>query len=136
MFLRSRKNCSNIDVYHVKSQDLKERFRERGYPKSFLEKSRIWDLQDRTQILQKKERQNYQKEEDRVGMVTRYSVHWHRLQSLMNDHWHILLLDTRLEKILGKRPCIIVRKAPTIDDTLVRREFKMSIREPMYIQPL
>lgn len=43
------------------------------------------------------------KDMGKVGLVTRYGTHWYQLQSHLNEHWHILMLDRRMEQLIGKK---------------------------------
>lgn len=64
---------------------------------------------------------------DKIGLVTTYSTHWDHLKGILGKHCHLLILDNGLKQILGFRPSVIAKRAPTIGDTLVHSEYTCSV---------
>ncbi|XP_040206678.1 uncharacterized protein LOC120937480 [Rana temporaria] len=125
-FLRIRRNCTQIKDFHKESKELGQRFRKRGYPNSTIRQAKLRAVkQTREKILglEPDDERKGKMDRERVGLVTTYGTHWDYLRQILGKHWHLLMLDNKLKQILGPRPNMIAKRAPTIGDTLVHSEY-------------
>lgn len=64
-----------------------------------------------------------QVKDEKTGVVTQFGRHWNKLRSLLEKYWPTLMLEKRLEQILGQQPVLIAIRAPTLGDILVHSEY-------------
>lgn len=85
-----QRNCSTEEDYRNESEQLYRRFRERGYSHPALKRAKkIAGQKSTVNLLQPCEKT--QKQTDALmRLITPYGTHWHQVNSILSNHWHIL----------------------------------------------
>lgn len=73
---------------------------------------------DRLILIKDKEYNNQQI--DRVPIILDYNVQHRQVERIIQRHWHMLQADKHLHTILPNKPKFVYKKAPTIQDNLVK----------------
>lgn len=95
-----------------------DRFLQRGYsPKTLDAALERASSIDRNTLLIRKPTPAKQ---DRVFFSTRYSTDAPSIVNAIKNNWDLLKCDESLKKIFDKRPIFSYRRAPTLNDRLVR----------------
>ncbi|CAJ0923823.1 unnamed protein product [Ranitomeya imitator] len=120
-FLRLRRNCSNIKMFHSQAGDMFTRFREKNYPPHILTAAyNVAANADRQQLLQKNEQKL---EDEKIRIIGTFDSQHQKVRGILNKHWDILRMDPDLRDLLGARPDITFRKGRSLKDSLVHSHY-------------
>ncbi|XP_072010869.1 uncharacterized protein [Engystomops pustulosus] len=120
-FLRIRRICSSDDDFEIQADDLKNRFRQRGYSNRSL-KLAYWRAKrtPRQTLLSLKEKPAIP---DQVRFITNYHSQWHLMRQTLERFWPILQSDPIIEKYITPHPSVTARRAKNLRDILVRSHY-------------
>ncbi|XP_078524701.1 uncharacterized protein LOC144797794 [Lissotriton helveticus] len=114
-FLRLRRNCTDLEDFYRHAQEMKTKFRERGYPKKLIEHSlKRARFYDRDCLLSKKEKK---KTQDKIVMVSQYSAIANQVKNIINRNWKIVNNGPDITTL--ERPLYAYRKNKNLRSTLV-----------------
>lgn len=95
-FLRYRRNCSDIRDYKTQAIQLKEKFRERGYPSRVIDQAYKRALfNNRESLLTPTPRTSG--EDNKVNLITTYSPYSYMIQRIIKKHSNVLQSTSVLE---------------------------------------
>lgn len=98
---------------------MSQRFEKRGYKHKTINTAYIKTKSvTREQLLVKKQRQ--QQSSNQVYFVTQYSSEANGIKQIIEKNWDILKCDSLLREALPDSPPISFRRAPTLNDKLVK----------------
>ncbi|KAG8583702.1 hypothetical protein GDO81_008509 [Engystomops pustulosus] len=90
-YLRARRNCSDIPEYLAAAADLKDRFQDRGYPRSILRDAHQNALsQRRDNLLTPRIRDE---SSDCVRIIATYDAQHERIREILSTFWRLLQMD-------------------------------------------
>lgn len=101
---------------------MKNRFLQRGYPSSWVD--RAYNLafkKTRSELLKKSVKKQKQFS---VTCITQYSSHSNSIRSIFKKHWHILQSDPTLSAMFQHPPLFVNRRGKNLRDQLVHADFK------------
>lgn len=110
-YLRLRHNGSSELYFHEQAQDLRQRFRERGYPDRILQKAYRNALsRERSTLLTHK----LNNDNDSVMRVTGiFDEASGPIRTILTRHWGILNLDPDIRDLVGTRPQSMYKRGPS-----------------------
>lgn len=116
-FAHIRRNCDLDEDYWTQSGILLDKFLEKGYNRSELQKIRLEvSNANNNHVTNKKKKDNQFK----LAFVTGYNVDYKQVEKLVIKYWPILLKDSTLNNILPRRPSFIYRKAPGLRNMIAK----------------
>lgn len=59
-----------------------------------------------------------------MRLITPYCTHWHQVNSIFLNHWHILTRSKHIREIVGDRPSMVAKRVKNLSDTLVHLEYQ------------
>lgn len=118
-FQRLKRICDTEEEFERNAQDMHQRFKTRGYQKrTILRAYNKAKCLPREQLLVSKEKN--QQRSDNVYFVTQYSNHANKIKRIIERNWDLLKSDSVLREALPDAPTISFRRAPTLNDKLVK----------------
>ncbi|CAJ0929381.1 unnamed protein product, partial [Ranitomeya imitator] len=130
-YLRVRRNCSDPAIFRTQAYDLRERFRERGYPDEVLDPAfRNAMSRERHTLLQT---HRELEAENTPRIIGTYDNQTNRVFSVLKKHWGILQLDETLADIIPNRPQITFRRGRSLKDRLVHSHYKRPKQEGTWL---
>ncbi|XP_056417128.1 uncharacterized protein LOC130358228 isoform X1 [Hyla sarda] len=117
-FLRIRRICSTEQDFEKQADELKTRFRDRGYSEKWI-RSAYWRAKHskRETLLQHK---RTLKKDNRVRFITKFHAQTDAIHEILKKYWSILPLDPILKLYVQKYPSVTYRRATNLKDILVR----------------
>ncbi|XP_056391573.1 uncharacterized protein LOC130284811 isoform X1 [Hyla sarda] len=120
-YLRARRICSTESTFHQQADDLRQRFKDRGYSNRNIKKAyNRAKVQQRSQLLRPKQPLPTN---EQVRFVTKFNVQWHQMYQCMEKFWPILTVDPILKQYVTDRPAITARRVQNLKDMLVKSEY-------------
>lgn len=118
-FQRLKRICDKEEDFNIRAQDMTQRFKERGYKNSVINKAynKVRNISRDELLRQKRESQD---SDNSVYFVTQYSTDANRIKKIIKSNWEIGMSDPYLREVMPESPSIAFRKAPTIKDKIVR----------------
>lgn len=120
-FYRLRRICQTTDDFVEKAEEMKGRFRERGYPDAWVNNAFEAALKkSRADLLKKSKRKE---KKFSVTCITSYSPHSHIIRPIFKKHWHLLKSDPELSHIMHDMPLFVYKRERNLRDLLVHADF-------------
>ncbi|XP_069483860.1 uncharacterized protein [Ambystoma mexicanum] len=117
-YLRIRRNCTDLYDFNQQADELDIRFRDRGYPRSLIKRSRKRALfTDRALLLTNKTPQS---EAENMTCVLTHGIKAFEVKKIILKHWDIVRLDLPEEP----PPRFAFKRAPNIRDKLIHSRFR------------
>lgn len=117
-YLRLRRNCSSETMFQEQAKDLRERFKERGYPDKLLRDCYKNALaQERASLLVKKRTDT---NEAIVRVIGTFDEASGPIKKILTKHWNILGLDPDLRDVVGTYPQVTYRRGSSLRDKLTK----------------
>ncbi|MEE6515317.1 hypothetical protein FKM82_023969 [Ascaphus truei] len=117
-FLRLGRLCSTDESFLAQADELKGRFRERGYEERDLESAFQHALQtDRNDLIKKRKSKKSIKRDDAAQVplfITTFSKQAEQIRHILQKHWGFLKLDSELDPYTVQKPRMVFKKAKTI----------------------
>lgn len=111
-----RGKCTNVDDYIIQANMIGDRFVHKAYNKGFIEDKFTEVAQmDRGKLIEYKIQQVCQSDQP---IILDYSIQHRKIEKII--HWHILQTDKHLQSILPNRPRYIYKRAPIIQNQVVK----------------
>ncbi|XP_069612068.1 uncharacterized protein [Ranitomeya imitator] len=123
-FYRIRRNCSTQEDFRRHSQDLTQRFKNRGYPRKVIANAYSTAKEvDRGSLLQPR-----QKTAPRpLGVITTFNNQWQEVRGILTKYWGILCSEPKLKPHISERPSLIARRPKNLKDCLSHSHFKRQV---------
>ncbi|XP_075450781.1 uncharacterized protein LOC142491850 [Ascaphus truei] len=131
-FLRLRRLCSTRESFLAQAEDLKRRFRDRGYVERDLESAFNYALEtDREYLLKKrnpKKTLSNNINNQCPLFITTFSKQAEQIRHILQKHWGILKLDTDLDPYTTQKPRMVFKKAKTIGNYVSPSLFELKAK--------
>ncbi|XP_068114979.1 uncharacterized protein [Hyperolius riggenbachi] len=125
-FLRIRRNCSSEVDFQREAAEMYDRFRDRGYGHEALCSGAERAIQTpRSELLKKQDRSLEQATKGNTScpsFISSYNSNWSRIRDILTRHWSVLQIDPVFGSIVGERPPLVARRAPSLRDRLVHSD--------------
>uniref|UniRef100_A0A8C5R1Q4 Reverse transcriptase domain-containing protein n=1 Tax=Leptobrachium leishanense TaxID=445787 RepID=A0A8C5R1Q4_9ANUR len=119
-YIRLRRTCSSLDEFKLKAINLREMFKQKGYPNRCLKKAYQNALMiDRHLALQDKKTND----EKCIRMIGNFDTGWHEIHQICERFWPLLTQDPHLCKVLPKHASITTRRCSNIGDQVTHSHF-------------
>lgn len=116
-FLRLRRNCTDCDTFMVQARMLKDRFVEKGYSSSDLDKEIENACKvDREALLQ--DRPKEPNDAFKWSFLTSFSTQHRHIKRIFQHHWDVLKTDKILGPLLPETPKVVFRGVPSLRNKL------------------
>ena len=121
--LRGKRICSNQKDFEIYSDHLKKSFVKRGYKEDELATSieRSNTVSRAIALQQVPKAQN-----NRMTFITTYNRTNPNIKEVLQKHWHLLQLDTKLANIFSEQPMIAFKRNKNLGDFLGSKSLKNS----------
>ena len=120
-FLRVRRNCTLNSDYEKHSKYLKDKYIQRGYPESLVERSRIKaSTIDRNLLLKQNPTNSSKKKENVVPLILMHHPSNHQVHKIISDNWGCLMYSELCKKALPEKPLFVSRRSTNLRDTLIK----------------
>ncbi|CAJ0937918.1 unnamed protein product [Ranitomeya imitator] len=130
-YLRVRRNCSSPATFRTQAFDLRERFRDRGYPDEVLDPAfRNALSKDRRTLLHSKKKSDG---EDTLRIIGTYDNQVNQVFSILRKHWNILQTVEILAGIIPNKPQITFHRGRSLRDRLVHSHYKRPKHEGTWL---
>ncbi len=117
-FIRLRRICSNEEDYHIKAKEMSERFEQRGYDKSLIDRAiEKANRKEREELLNPAPTQHDDKND--ITFVTEYSTASRQLKQIINRHWKVLECDPSLDHLSSSRPRFCFKRGRNVRNSVV-----------------
>ncbi|XP_056397544.1 uncharacterized protein LOC130292572 [Hyla sarda] len=118
-YLRVKRNCSSPASFHSEANELRKRFKLRGYPDRILKQAYVQtkDL-DRVTLLRSKPRDQDQNPPP-IRIVGTFDAAAREVRNVISNHWSILKTDPIIGPLIEDRPMITYRRGKNLGDHLV-----------------
>ena len=119
-FQRLRRICDKQDDFEQKASDMHVRFQQRGYKPDVLDQSlnKVKSVA-RADLLRKTHKPKPSKQ---IYFVTQHSREAGKVKDIIKRNWAIIESDPSLRDIFTEPPSFSYRRAPTLNDKLVRSD--------------
>ncbi|XP_075428447.1 uncharacterized protein LOC142466834 isoform X1 [Ascaphus truei] len=122
-FLRLRRNCSTLEAFVHRADEMRERFLSRGYDDTNLEQAYQHALHTDRNTLINMSLGGSAKDIPVVNteapfFITNFSEQANSIKAIIRKHWTTLSLDPLLSKMVCVGPKIVFRRAPTLGNML------------------
>ncbi|XP_041429845.1 uncharacterized protein LOC121397297 [Xenopus laevis] len=115
-FMRVKRVVSEQENEYKRTEEMRKRFSQRGYPKTLLN-SCIQDIREISQNEQRK-----QKDTDRLAFVSKFSVASNGLRKIIQKHWHILQTCAPHIPAFVKAPMMAYQRGKNFRDILIKAD--------------
>lgn len=126
-YLRVCRNCSSDSSFKMEADALRDRLLARGYSKTCLRKAYKCATVPSGQTLLYARKMS--KAFTTIWLITHYCGQHHQIKRIMDKYWHLLGMDTEISPLVSEKPAITNRRAKSLKDKLVNREFKGAARK-------
>ena len=116
-FQRLKRICDQESDFETKAEDMKLRFKNRGYKSQVIN-----EAYNKTKSLKRQDLLQHKQKtpgEQQVYLVTQYNTRANELKKIINNNWEMIECDPALKEIFPTAPVVSFKRAPTIGDKLV-----------------
>ncbi|MEE6513472.1 hypothetical protein FKM82_021137 [Ascaphus truei] len=122
-FMRLRRNCSTLEAFIHRANEIRERFLSRGYDGADLDQAYQHALNIDRNILTNMSASSTQidtkaENTETPFFITNYSEQANSIKTIIRKHWATLSLDPLLYKMACVGPKIVFRRAATLGNLL------------------
>lgn len=130
--MRARRNCSTEEAYQTESMDLKNRFKERGYPNWVLKRAKNKaNLVTREQTLtDSRSTLDQDSENDTPRAILTYNLESIKIKRILPKNLKILKCDPIVGQSVTNRPMVTHRKGKSLRDFLVKNDVNNRLTGP------
>lgn len=106
-FMRIRQNCSQDTDYVLQTEQIKQRFVEKGYNEPFLDKliGEVGSQSQQSSLIPKERQQNSKHE---WGFISGFHEQYHEIETIFRRHWNIMCVDKTLNPVLPDHPPFVL----------------------------
>ena len=114
-FLRAKKICSSSTEADDSMEQIKVKFKNRGYPDTKLDRQKEkTTCINREDLLQDKEKEKSK----RIPFTTTFNKELPEIKSIVNKHWHLLQTNRDIAPSFEERPVLAFRRNKNLRDIL------------------
>ncbi|CAJ0930781.1 unnamed protein product [Ranitomeya imitator] len=129
-FLRMRRICSTDQKFEVQAENLKDRFKARGYSNRCIKRAYLRAKNtERHELLFGKKKKTAS--DNCVRFISTYNCQWKRMQEIINSHWSILFTDPILASQIPMKPQFTAKRGKSIKDLLVKSHYVAKATNPL-----
>ncbi|OCT57287.1 hypothetical protein XELAEV_18003724mg [Xenopus laevis] len=124
-FLRLRRNCSTLGEFKIKADEMRDRFKERGYNSRSIQRAYTRaETTDRDILLTPQNKTHKKEFGQRISFITQYSRQYKKIVKTVKKFLPILYADRDFCKALDPGIGCVARRAYTLGDSLSPSLFK------------
>lgn len=123
-YLRARRVCSELSDFKKVADDLRVRFRARGYPDGVLRNAYQRALGQNRSTLLSKVKRSPSEETKTIRFITTYSSGSEQIRDLLKNNWSILCSDPEIREVVCDVPQLTFRKGRSLRDHLVHSMYR------------
>lgn len=124
-FFRLRRICHSDADFIEKSEIMKKKFLDRGYPSEWIDEAFSTTFHKTRSDLLKKRSRKVKKHS--FTFITTYSSKSFLIRSIFKKYWHLLSSDPELSTIFRHPPLIVFKRAKNLKDHVVHARFQSGI---------
>ncbi|KAM4050243.1 uncharacterized protein ACNLHF_014747 isoform 1-T1 [Anomaloglossus baeobatrachus] len=130
-FIRLKRICSETGVFEDRANEMRDRFRARGYSTRSIKKAyKRARSTPRDQLLLRFNPNTTRCTEPKIRFVSSFNRQWEHIRGILSKHWPVLQTEPVLRNTLPDRPLMTARRGRSLRDMLVHSHYSRPNKLP------